>query len=140
MISPVWSSRSRGASISITVAHSPADKAISARWIGPNDRTRCTAPSSAPLPAGPICMSWRRTNNFDAPDAAVADIHRQHDRLADEAVLESGGGMVIDLTRRADLLDAALVHHHHPVGDFQRLFLIVGNENRRHVDFGMQRA
>src|SRR5882672_12261853 len=38
------------------------------------------------------------------PHAAVADIHRQHNRLADEAVHESGGGMVIDLTRRADLL------------------------------------
>jgi len=77
------------------VAHSPADKAISARWIGRTigpavPRLQRTAASRT------ICMSWRRTNNFDAPDssavrrdiqrlaaepdAAVADIHLQHDR------------------------------------------------------------
>ena len=26
--------------------------------------------ADAPDPAGPICMSWRRTNSFEAPDAA----------------------------------------------------------------------
>ena len=49
-------------------------------------------------------------------------------------------GWSIDLARRADLLDAALVHHHHPVGHFERFFLVVGDEDRGHVDFGMQRA
>ena len=46
---------------------------------------------------------------------------------------------VVDLFRRADLLDLALVHHHHAVGDFQRFFLVVGDENRGDVDFLMQR-
>ena len=74
------------------------------------------------------------------PHATVANLHRQHDRFPDEAVHERGGRIVIDLAGRADLLDAALVHHHHPVCDFERLFLIVGDEDRGHVDFGMQRA
>ena len=145
-----------GASISITVSPSPADKATSARWIGPKVRTCRTAPSSTPLPAGPTCMSWRRTNSFEAPEAAPSaaifsglppsrtqpssHLYRQHDRFADEAVHEGGRGIVVDLAGRADLLDTALVHHHHPVGDFERFFLIVGDEDRGHVDLVMQRA
>jgi hypothetical protein len=31
-------------------------------------RTCRTAPSKAPLPAGPIAMSWRRTNSFETPE------------------------------------------------------------------------
>ena len=72
--------------------------------------------------------------------AAVAHLDRQHDGFADEAVHEGGRRIVVDVAGRADLLDAALVHHHHPVGDFQRLFLIVGDEDRGHVDLVMQRA
>src|ERR1700694_2063839 len=41
------------------------------------------------------------------PHAAVADIHRQHDRFADEAVDECGCRIVVDLAGRADLLAAA---------------------------------
>ena len=74
------------------------------------------------------------------PHPAVANVYRQHDRFADEAVHECRCRMVIDLARRADLLDAALVHHHHPVGHFERFFLVVGDEDRGHIDFGMQRA
>src|SRR3954470_22016868 len=70
MTSPAWRSRSRGGSISITALPSPPESATSARWIGPNERTWRTAPSSEPVPAGPICMSWRRTNSFEAPEAA----------------------------------------------------------------------
>ncbi len=53
---------------------------------------------------------------------------------------ESGGGIVIDIARRADLLDPALVHHHDAVGDFERLFLVMSDEDRGDVNFGMQRA
>ena len=74
------------------------------------------------------------------PHRAAADLHRQHDGFADEAVHEGGRGIVVDIARRADLFDAALVHHHHAVGDFERLFLVVGDEDRGDVDFGMQRA
>ena len=109
----------------------------------------------APLPAGPTAMSWRRTNSFEAPEAtpsaadiqrlaaephaAIADLDRQHDRFADETVHERGRRMVVDLAGRADLLDAALVHHHHAVGDFERLFLVVGDEDRGDVDLVVQR-
>ena len=53
---------------------------------------------------------------------------------------ERGGGIVIDIARRPDLFDPALVHDNHAVGDFERLFLIVSDEDRGDVDFGMQRA
>ncbi len=49
-------------------------------------------------------------------------------------------GLVIDVVGRADLLDLALVHHHDAVGDFQRLLLVVGDEDRGDVDLVMQRA
>ena len=39
-------------------------------------------------------------------------------------------GLFVDLLRRADLLDLALVHDHDPVGDFERLFLVVRDEDR----------
>ena len=74
------------------------------------------------------------------PHAAVAHLHRQHDGLADEAVHEGGRRIVVDLAGRADLLDAALVHDDDAVGDFQRLLLVVGDEDRGDVDFLMQRA
>ncbi len=50
--------------------------------------------------------------------------------LAHEAEHRGGGRPVIDIVRRADLLDPALAHHHHAVGEFQRLFLVVGDEQR----------
>src|SRR5437868_2503309 len=73
-------------------------------------------------------------------DPTVTDINRQHDRLADETVHEGGGRIIVDIARRADLLDAALVHHHDAIGDFERLFLIMGDEDGRDVDLLMQRT
>ena len=46
---------------------------------------------------------------------------------------ERAGGMVEQFLRRAGLLDAALAHHHDLVGDLERLFLIVRDEDRRHA-------
>ena len=74
------------------------------------------------------------------PHRAAADLHRQHDGFADEAVHEGGRGIVVNISRRPDLFDTALVHDHHAVGDFERLFLVVGDEDRGDVDFRMQRA
>src|SRR5262249_31586393 len=45
------------------------------------------------------------------------------DELADEAV----GGAIIDLEWRADLLDAAIMEHRHPVRHRHRLGLVVGD-------------
>ena len=61
-----------------------------------------------------------------APHRAVDDVHR---RRADELRDEEIAGPVVELERRADLLDAAVVHHHDPVGHRHRLDLVV-----RHVD------
>src|SRR5215203_472575 len=60
--------------------------------------------------------------------------------LADEAHHELGGGMLIQLGRGADLLDAAMVHHHDAGGDLHRLLLVVGHQHRRDVDFVVQAA
>ena len=50
---------------------------------------------------------------------------RQHIRLANKGRNEGRGRVGVDFLGRADLLDAALVHHHHAGGQFQRLLLIV---------------
>ena len=39
------------------------------------------------------------------------------------------GGLVVELARRADLLDAAVVHHGDVVGDRHRLLLVVRDED-----------
>ena len=49
-------------------------------------------------------------------------------------------GRLVDVVGRADLLDLALVHDDDAVGDFQRLLLVVGDEDRGDVDLVMQRA
>ena len=59
---------------------------------------------------------------------------------AQEAVGESGGRLLVDLLRRAHLLDLALVHHHDAVGHLQRLFLVVGDEDRGDVQLVVQPA
>ena len=53
---------------------------------------------------------------------------------------EGGRRIVVDIAGRADLLDAALIHHHHAIGDFERLFLVVGDEDGGDVDLLMQRT
>ncbi len=49
--------------------------------------------------------------------------------FADEGEHEGRVRRVIDLVGGADLLDAALAHHHDAVGKLQRLFLVVGDED-----------
>ena len=47
--------------------------------------------------------------------------------LADEVGHKGVDRFVVDVLRRADLLDFAVLHHHHPVRHGQRLFLVVGD-------------
>ena len=49
-------------------------------------------------------------------------------------------GPAVDLVRRADLLDAALVHHHDPVGELERFLLVVGDEEARDAELVVQLA
>ena len=46
-------------------------------------------------------------------------------------------GRVVDLARRADLLDAALVHHRDAVAHRERLFLVVRHEDERDADLAL---
>ena len=61
---------------------------------------------------------------YDASDGQ--EIHR---RRADEASDEAGARLLVDLHRRADLLDAALVHHHDARRHRHRFHLVVGDED-----------
>ena len=76
-------------------------------------------------------------------DAALEDVDR---RRTDEARYVQRARSVVNLERRADLLDAAAVHHHHAVGHRHRLHLIVRDVDRgraqalvQGADFGAHR-
>ena len=72
----------------------------------------------------------------DAAQRAVDDVHRRRaDELRDEQVV----GMVVELERRADLLDAAVVHHDDAVGHRHRLDLVVRDVDRRRLQALVQR-
>ena len=73
-------------------------------------------------------------------DLAVFDPAAEKIDLSEKVHHELGLGIVEDLVGRADLLDAALVHHHHAVGKFQSFFLIVRDEHAGNVNFVVQTA
>jgi hypothetical protein len=60
--------------------------------------------------------------------------------IAEELVNKRSCRMVIYLVGSADLLDFSFVHHHHAVGDFERLVLIMGDEQARDMNFIVQPA
>ena len=66
---------------------------------------------------------------------AVEEVH-----LPQELHHELGARVVEDLVRRADLLDPALVHHQHAVGQFQGFVLVVGDEDAGQMDLVVQAA
>ena len=70
-----------------------------------------------------------------AHEPAAEPAHRP-----EEAHHELGGRLVVDLARRADLLDPAVVHHRDPVGDLHRLLLVVGDQHRGHALLVVQPA
>ena len=59
---------------------------------------------------------------------------------ADEAHHELGLRVLVEVVRLAGLLDSALVHDHDLPGDLHRLLLVVGDEDRRHVDLVVEAA
>ena len=67
-------------------------------------------------------------------DDGVEDVHR-----ADEIGDEGGGRAAVDLGRRADLLDAAAVHHHDAVGHGERLLLVVRDHDGGDAEPALQR-
>ena len=69
-------------------------------------------------------------------ERAVQEVHR---RRADEAGDEEVGRIVVDLARRVDLLDDALVHDRDAVGQRHRLDLVVGDVDRGDAELGCSR-
>ena len=45
------------------------------------------------------------------------------------------GWMVKNICRRTDLFDSCLIHHHDSVGNFQRLFLVMRDQDGCGVEF-----
>ena len=84
-----------------------------------------------------------RSNNVPGPssalhrhpsDGAVGDAGRddarQRDAVAEELGCEAVVGLAVHLLRWADLGEAPFAHHRDLVGDRQRLFLVVGHQQR----------
>ena len=61
---------------------------------------------------------------------AVLDGNGKTARIADETVDEGAGRLVINRIRIADLLDPAASHDHDPIGELERLLLVMGDEHR----------
>src|SRR5262249_12676407 len=57
--------------------------------------------------------------------------HEVHRRRSDEAGDEARRRMVVEFLRRADLLDAPVMHHPHAVGERHGLDLVMGDIDRR---------
>ena len=60
--------------------------------------------------------------------------------VPDERGHEGGRREVVDLGRRADLLDPALAHDHDPVGQRERLLLVVGDVDRGDPELALDRS
>ena len=67
------------------------------------------------------------------PDDFV-DRHVDRVERADEVGHEGRLGMLVDLSRAADLLDAPAVHHGDPIGHRERLFLVVRDVHERRAE------
>ena len=58
---------------------------------------------------------------------------------AEELGDEHGRRVLVDLARRADLLDAPVGHHREAVAHAERLLLVVGDEDERDADLLLHR-
>ena len=95
------------------------------------------------LVPGAHMRAVRRAVEQESADAKAAAGFRhraEHVDLADEIGDERRRRLSIDLLRRADLLDHSLIHDHDAVRHRQRLFLIVGDHDRRHAEALLQCA
>ncbi len=72
----------------------------------------------------------RRDGRVTQVEMAVRDGGRKPVRRTDEVGDEGVHGLLVDVVRRADLLDLAVVHHRDPVAHDHRLGLVVGDVQR----------
>ena len=83
--------------------------------------------------------SGRKVCGAATPSSRGRLLGVEHVRRADEAGHERRGRMVVDLARRADLLDATVVEHRDTSAHRQRLTLVVGDEHERDADVVLDR-
>ena len=121
--------RRRAASKRRRSGYAPAARRGPARLRRGPPATRGTA-MSAPL-------TRTRRGPFRQAGAEVEEVHR---RRADEVGDEHRRRPVVDLLRRAELLDHAVVHHRDLVGHRHRLELVVGDVDGGRVDAVVQLA
>ena len=76
----------------------------------------------------------------DLPPPVVAGPRRDPVDRSDEASDKGVRRLLIELARGRDLLKPAVAHHAHPVGNGQRLVLVVGDEKRRHAKLQLEPA
>ena len=84
---------------------------------------------------GPVGAGDRRSRPCRAACTARVAVALARERVgvADERRDEPARGTRVQLGGRADLEDAARFHHRDPVGEAQRLLLVVGDEHRGRV-------
>ncbi len=145
-MSPVERSSS-SASVRVNCANtaSPSGSSSSTRTSNPRWLTRATCASRPP--------SSRLGGDRDVVRAHEPAVELGH--RAEEAHHEAVRGPLVELARAAGLHDVRVVHDHDVVGDRERLLLVVGDQQRRHVhvlvqapqplaqlraDLGVQRA
>ena len=73
-----------------------------------------------------------------AVGAAGPGPQKVHARRAEKSGDEPVGGPVVELERRADLVDSSLVHHHDPVGHRHGFRLVVGDVDHGRLKFGVE--
>src|SRR4051794_4816024 len=107
--------------------------------LGPYPEQQFVRSRDALVPRG-TRLRQREGNAIGNPDIQLAadileparnEIHRWR---TDEARDEFRGRLVIEFVRRADLFDAAVVHHHDAVGQRHRFDLVVGDVDRGGAD------
>ena len=141
--SPAWTSSSVSAPVGSTTMISPGTAPgaalASARCSGRTPYATAWPSVPALLPQRPAHAA-RGLDDTRAPSLraqrAVDDVHRRRaDELRDEQVV----GTVVELERRADLLDAAVVHDDDAVGHGHRLDLVVRHVHGRRLQPLVQR-
>ena len=97
-------------------------------------------PSATPVAVGlQIALRPNRSRHAARPSTTLTTPRSDVDlRLADELGDEQVGRIVEHLVGGAELLHHAGVHHREPVGQRQRLDLVVGDHDRGVAEFALQ--
>ena len=97
-------------------------------------------PSVPPAAVGAAATPGRRVPATRAPPRAGLERQQVHRRRADEARDEQVGRRLVELDRRAVLLDAPGVEQQHAIGHRHRLDLVVRDVHHRDAELALQRA